>query len=200
MSCQLGRREKCSEARETGRLAIMRMRSRPTACQVNRQKPSGAREEAIMQVSPGCTECKSVLTLQHKHSLSHNFFSFLDPTQTNPALASNKSPTSPLSPRTAQRPMNTPHKVPMLLPAPDITSSPTLSPLPPSKNTAQTQMLGSFAALEFLIGAGLWVEGQMSGWRCLAGLGYLVVFDAMGVGVQLIGKREVWSNIRRPYG
>ncbi|KAK1922885.1 hypothetical protein DB88DRAFT_541095 [Papiliotrema laurentii] len=136
----------------------------------------------------------------HKHSLSHNFFSFLDPTQTNPALASNKSPTSPLSPRTAQRPMNTPHKVPMLLPAPDITSSPTLSPLPPSKNTAQTQMLGSFAALEFLIGAGLWVEGQMSGWRCLAGLGYLVVFDAMGVGVQLIGKREVWSNIRRPYG
>jgi hypothetical protein len=88
----------------------------------------------------------------------------------------------------------------MLLPAPDITSSPTLSPLPPSKNTAQTQMLGSFAALEFLIGAGLWVEGQMSGWRCLAGLGYLVVFDAMGVGVQLIGKREVWSNIRRPYG
>lgn len=62
-------------------------------------------------------------------------------------------------------------------------------------------MLMSFGILEFLIGAGLWVEGQMSGWRCLAGLGYLVVFDAMGVGISVIaGKGDHWSNIRRPYG
>lgn len=62
-------------------------------------------------------------------------------------------------------------------------------------------MLTSFGILESLIGAGLWVEGQMSGWRCLAALGYLVVFDAMGVGVSLMaGKGESWSNIRRPYG
>ena len=58
----------------------------------------------------------------------------------------------------------------------------------------------SFGILEFLIGAGLWVEGQLSGWRCLAGLGYLVVFDAMGVGVMLLSDGEGWSNVRRPYG
>lgn len=61
-------------------------------------------------------------------------------------------------------------------------------------------MLASFGVLEFLIGAGLWVEGQMSGWRCLAGLGYLVVFDAMGAGIMLLGNREGWSHVRRPYG
>jgi hypothetical protein len=132
---------------------------------------------------------------KHKHSLSHNFFSFLDPTQTNPSLATNPA---------MHKPADTPQKVPMpahLLSAPTITpSSPTLSPLPSSKNSSRRQMLASFGVLEFLIGAGLWVEGQMSGWRCLAGLGYLVVFDAMGVGVMLLGNREGWSNVRRPYG
>jgi hypothetical protein len=58
----------------------------------------------------------------------------------------------------------------------------------------------SFAVLEFLIGAGLWVEGQMSGWRCLAGVGYLVVFDAMGVGVGIVARKEGWKSLRRPYG
>jgi len=134
---------------------------------------------------------------QHKHSLSHNFFSFLDPTQTNPALASpNGAPNSPRPNRS-----DTPQKVPMLLAAPTITaSSPTLSPLPPSKHSSQYQMLLSFGILQFLIGSGLWVEGQMSGWRCLAGLGYLVVFDAMGVGISLLSRGEAWSNVRRPYG
>ena len=82
-----------------------------------------------------------------------------------------------------------------------IPSSPTLSPLPPPKYNSRSQMLLSFSILEFLIGAGLWVEGKMSGWRCLVGLGYLVVFDAMGVGVTMVaGGEEGWRSVRRPYG
>lgn len=42
----------------------------------------------------------------------------------------------------------------------------------------------------------------MSGWRCLAGVGYLVVFDAMGVAVSMVGRKEGagWSSIRKPFG
>jgi hypothetical protein len=79
-------------------------------------------------------------------------------------------------------------------------SSPTLSPLP-LKHDPAVQLLFAFSVLEFVVGAGLWVEGQMGGWRCLAGVGYLVVFDALGVGVSVVGKGvEGWRSTRRPYG
>ncbi|KAK8850348.1 hypothetical protein IAR55_004266 [Kwoniella newhampshirensis] len=141
----------------------------------------------------------------HKHSLSHNFFSFLDPTQTNPTLAIPASPSPGLELAPAPGPEATPAPVPMPLlgSSSHMPSSPTLSPLPPSsKVDPHGQFLLSFAVLEFLIGAGLWIEGQMSGWRCLAGVGYLVVFDAIGVAVGMIGRKEGqgWSSIRRPYG
>ncbi|UOH79792.1 hypothetical protein LQV05_000803 [Cryptococcus neoformans] len=132
----------------------------------------------------------------HKHSLSHNFFSFLDPTQTNPALSSNKS-----SARASPNPDATPASVPMPR-LPSSATIQTLSPLPSSKLDHYSRFLLSFAFLEFIIGAGLWIEGQMSGWRCLAGVGYLVVFDAMGVAVSMVGRKEGtgWSNIRKPFG
>ncbi|OXG54445.1 hypothetical protein J010_00826 [Cryptococcus neoformans] len=132
----------------------------------------------------------------HKHSLSHNFFSFLDPTQTNPALSSNKS-----SARASPNPDATPASVPMPR-LPSSATIQTLSPLPSSKLDHYSRFLLSFAFLEFIIGAGLWIEGQMSGWRCLAGVGYLVVFDAMGVAVSMVGRKEGagWSSIRKPFG
>ena len=134
--------------------------------------------------------------MQHKHSLSHNFFSFLDPTQTKPALA--RSPSPAQSPR-----VDTPQPVPMpLLSTPSLLpGSPTIIPLPPSKNNPRRQLLISFALMECLIGAGLWIEGQMSGWRCLAGVGYLVVFDAIGVAVGMFEQgNQGWRSVRRPYG
>lgn len=132
------------------------------------------------------------LTIQHKHSLSHNFFSFLDPTQTNPRL------TSPSSPQ-----IMSPSDKPLSVPMPHssaFTTTLSLSPLPPVKSDPQKQFLTSFAVLEFLIGAGLWVEGQMSGWRCLAGVGYLVVFDSLGVGIEVVQWKGLSGNLRRPYG
>lgn len=85
----------------------------------------------------------------------------------------------------------------------DVASSPaTLSPLPPGKKDPQAQALTSFAVIEAVLGVGLWVEGQISGWRCLTAAGYLVVFDAMGLGVNLFARtdRLGWRSLRRPYG
>ncbi|ODN86110.1 hypothetical protein L198_07403 [Cryptococcus wingfieldii CBS 7118] len=128
----------------------------------------------------------------HKHSLSHNFFSFLDPTETNPTL----SKTEPSAPP----PDATPAPVPM--PRFPSTTTDSLSPMSASKLDHWGRFLLSFAVLEFVIGAGLWVEGQMSGWRCLAGVGYLVVFDALGAAVGYVERKEGggWSSVRRPYG
>lgn len=87
-------------------------------------------------------------------------------------------------------------------PVPMPHSIPTLSPLPSSRSDPKPHLLLSLAVLEFLIGAGLWMEGQMSGWRCLAGVGYLVVFDAIGVGVSYVAESESEGarSLRRPYG
>ncbi len=132
--------------------------------------------------------------------MSHNFFSFLDPTQTNPYVPpppSDHSPT-PTIPITLSPADDKPQPVPM-----DVASSPaTLSPLPSSKKDPQAQALTSFAVIEAVLGIGLWVEGQMSGWRCLTAAGYLVVFDAMGMGVNLFARtdRLGWRSLRRPYG
>ncbi|CAK9785843.1 hypothetical protein CC85DRAFT_287658 [Cutaneotrichosporon oleaginosum] len=134
----------------------------------------------------------------HRHSLSHNFFSFLDPTQTNPHAATPPSDAGPTIPINLSPADDKPHPVPM-----DVASSPaTLSPLPPGKKDPQAQALVSFAVIEAVLGVGLWVEGQMSGWRCLTAVGYLVVFDAMGMGVNLFARtdRLGWRSLRRPYG
>lgn len=142
-------------------------------------------------------------TSQHKHSLSHNFFSFLDPTVTNPALASSPNLSAGPIPISSHKPADAPQPVPMPLLSSRHSlalSSPTLSPLPPRRDP-QVQLLAAFSVLEFVVGAGLWVEGQMGGWRCLAGVGYLVVFDALGVGVSAISRGgEGWRSTRRPYG
>ena len=88
-----------------------------------------------------------------------------------------------------------------LMAAPDIVpTADSLSPLPAPRHSAHRQMLVSFGILDFLIGSSLWIEGQVSGWRCLSGLGYLVVFDSLGVGVSVLGERRGWSTARQPYG
>ena len=144
--------------------------------------------------------------VQHKHSLSHNFFSFLDPTQTNPALGqmSVSSTTDVLaspSPAPAQPASDRPQPVPMPLLHASASATTGLSPLPPTRRDPHVQFLASFAALEALIGAAIWVEGQISGWRCLAGVGYLVIFDSLGVAVNLFkGEGQGWSTLRKPYG
>ncbi|WVN89534.1 uncharacterized protein L203_104759 [Cryptococcus depauperatus CBS 7841] len=135
----------------------------------------------------------------HKHSLSHNFFSFLDPTQTNPTLSQ-----PPQVSEVQFKADNTPAPVPLpRFPATD-TSTPSLVPLPAAslKLDLYGKLLSGLSLLELVLGAGLWIEGQLSGWKCLAGVGYLVVFDALGLGVAVIARKEGggWLSIRRPFG
>lgn len=77
-----------------------------------------------------------------------------------------------------------------------------LSPLPPGKRDPQVQLLCSFAVIEVVLGAALWIEGQISGWRSLTAAGYLVVFDALGLGVNLLARRDNlgWRSLRAPFG
>jgi hypothetical protein len=62
-----------------------------------------------------------------------------------------------------------------------------------------------FAVLQFALGASLWVDGQAGGSVSVAGLGYLVVFDSLGV-MGMVGGKVMdisggsASTYRYPFG
>lgn len=68
------------------------------------------------------------------------------------------------------------------------------------------QLALGFAIAQFFLGASLWVDGQAGGSVSVAGMGYLVVFDALGVAVSVFGRKSQRqggahsSTVRRPYG
>jgi hypothetical protein len=106
-------------------------------------------------------------------------------------MAPPDSPVALLSP-------TTPKPMPMDFASP-LTAS--LSPLPENKTDPQKQALGWFGVIESVLGVALWIEGQSSGWHCLTAVGYLVVFDAMGMAINMFSKAEAgWRTLRRPYG
>ena len=148
--------------------------------------------------------------VQHKHSLSHNFFSFLDPTATNNSLGPSPASPTPWPPFSPSPTSDVPAAVPIPLLS---SSSPTTLPSPyDAKNqkfaamSPGDQLALGFAIAEFFLGASLWVDGQAGGSVSIAGMGYLVVFDAIGVAVAVLGRKSrrhgetSWSTIRRPYG
>ncbi|KAI6041612.1 hypothetical protein EDC04DRAFT_2667224 [Pisolithus marmoratus] len=128
----------------------------------------------------------------HKHSLSHSFFSFLEPgaAQTHIPAASNKSeelhtastPT-PISPWT---PIS---NISLFAPSMNL-SAPELIPRSHSKSPGASSSflpaplnrgLSPTAAVQFMLGAFLWARGQSIGSLACTGLGYWEVFDAVGV-------------------
>ena len=158
----------------------------------------------------------------HKHSLSHNFFSFLEPgggqdfvgsssegedlvgrgvTERRSGLHTQPTPV-PMSPWT----MTTGQKT---------KPSPTSSPVDTDSRHSslfddERRVVKDGASIvgmaQFVIGAALWVVGQQVGSLACTGLGYWVVFDAVGVGIGRVfpswlakqGKKD--KKIRRPYG
>lgn len=130
----------------------------------------------------------------HRHSISHNYFSFLDPT--DPKNAGITSPTSYLGNGSggAFSPSSPGH-----FPLP---SAPTSNFLPPpshlrpkySKVPAPlrlllfivlylpftTQLGLALSASQIVMGALLWIWGQSGESLAVTGLGYLVVFDGIG--------------------
>jgi hypothetical protein len=87
----------------------------------------------------------------------------------------------------------------------------------PTPSTARTSPFQtSIALLQFFLGAWLWVSGQQIGSLACTGLGYWVVFDAIGIWIAggmggLIGRRlggetaeggkdKKGGSVRRPFG
>ncbi|KAG6329964.1 hypothetical protein ID866_9123 [Astraeus odoratus] len=142
----------------------------------------------------------------HKHSLSHNFFSFLEPGQTHlPPTAPSKSddlhaaltptpmsPWTPISNTTLFSASNL--SVPEIIPRSNSISPGESSSLSdsqsassvagPSAESGVSRSGGAAAAtalVQFVLGAFLWARGQSIGSLACTGLGYWVVFDAAGV-------------------
>ena len=144
----------------------------------------------------------------HKHSLSHNFFSFLDPSA-QPEIRSEElhtaptpAPVSPWSPvSNIQGPADssstmvdlttgTSSRSDSTSPSPGSPSS-HYTPSPPYWNINKDGLVARVVCvLQFCLGALLWVRGQAIGSLACTGLGYWVVFDAFGIAVggPLVGK------------
>ena len=169
----------------------------------------------------------------HKHSLSHNFFSFLEPGADfgeGPDGELHTLPTPvPVSPWTTGQ---------MMLPADEdqqgdvspSSSSPVEGSVSVPRPISAERDVGAgsggggggggggwavkdgasvVGVGQFVIGAWLWVVGQQVGSLACTGLGYWVVFDAIGVGIGKVvprwlkstsGKQGEKEKIRRPYG
>lgn len=132
----------------------------------------------------------------HKHSMSHNFFSFLEPGQ-------NLSQTSPEpgSPWNSISPLPSSNSVATTLSPRAGCTSPLLDPRPISIPKVKLAV----GIAQFLLGATLWVSGQQIGSLGCTGLGYWVVFDAFGMFLEhvlpaYLSFESMKSPLRRPYG
>lgn len=171
----------------------------------------------------------------HKHSLSHNFFSFLEPGVDLGVGADGELHTLPTP--VPVSPWMTAQMTP--LPAdedrqgdvsPSSSSSPvegSISKIPKLFSAEHDDSAGGgggdggggrravadganvVGAVQFMVGAWLWVVGQQAGSLACTGLGYWVVFDAIGVGIGRVVPRWLKSTsenqgekekVRRPYG
>ncbi|KAG1848088.1 hypothetical protein DFJ58DRAFT_705167 [Suillus subalutaceus] len=142
----------------------------------------------------------------HKHSLSHNFFSFLDPArQSQPEAkpeelhtAPTPAPMSPWSPVSNIQGGESASSGNVDLTAGTSSRSSSASPAPSpspyfSLNLSKDGLLARVACiLQFCLGGLLWVRGQAIGSLACTGLGYWVVFDAFGIAVggPLLGRSK----------
>ena len=149
----------------------------------------------------------------HKHSLSHNFFSFLEPGSTPPLnreeILRNQSASRPLAPWDSVS--AAPSKSEFNTPIPKNSHARIEQPrdIVPGQISYNAVAV---SAIQFVLGAWLWVIGQQVGSISCTGLGYWVVFDSFGVALSKVipGWLSRPSNaglaekererIRRPFG
>ncbi|KAI0372535.1 hypothetical protein BV20DRAFT_964137 [Pilatotrama ljubarskyi] len=149
----------------------------------------------------------------HKHSLSHNFFSFLEPgaqsapgelhTQPTPIPV---SPWAPISPFPSSNSLNG-EKIENGHAANGVATKPRdKSPVGRIRVSPNVSPLAVCAAVgQFVLGAWLWITGQQVGSLSCTGLGYWVVFDAIGVALghilpNRLARPEMEAQTRRAYG
>ncbi|KAH9854564.1 hypothetical protein C2E23DRAFT_726136 [Lenzites betulinus] len=150
----------------------------------------------------------------HKHSLSHNFFSFLEPgaqsesgqlhTQPTPMPT---SPWAPISPFPSSPSLNDEKSAENGHAANGLVSKTRAkSPIGRIRASPEGSGLAACAAAgQFALGAWLWITGQQVGSLSCTGLGYWVVFDAIGVALghvlpSRLVRPDSRADMRRPYG
>ncbi|KDR66442.1 hypothetical protein GALMADRAFT_1151187 [Galerina marginata CBS 339.88] len=151
----------------------------------------------------------------HKHSLSHNFFSFLEPGLNGAVSSAEELHTQP-----TPMPMSPWGPISAFPPDSSVSSKSGFDlPQVPKNGHAEPRHIGpetiSPAALagsvgQFMLGAWLWVTGQQIGSLACTGLGYWVVFDSFGIALAGVvpgwlasgsaGGLAAKDKIRRPYG
>ncbi|GAA5881049.1 hypothetical protein JCM16303_004656 [Sporobolomyces ruberrimus] len=164
----------------------------------------------------------------HRHSVSHNLFPFLgDPTSPTSPGSTPFSPSEPLTPsfspsHLASSTVNQPElfsssrssklsrKISFL---PLFLQLPLYSLLSPPFPSSQLKIILSI--LQLSLGASLWITGQAGESLSVTGLGYLVVFDGLGLMSQVVlgkgGGLERWrtergngtrsgDNLQQPFG
>jgi hypothetical protein len=165
----------------------------------------------------------------HKHSLSHNFFSFLEPGADLGVGADGELHTLPtpvpVSPwitgQMTPLPADEDRQMDVSPPSPSSPEEGSISKVPNLFLAERDDSAGGgggravadganvVGAVQFMIGAWLWVVGQQVGSLACTGLGYWVVFDAIGVGIGRVvprwlksasGKQGEKGIVRRPYG
>lgn len=175
--------------------------------------PSTTSSHPMPPMAPSVSNGPSRRGHHHKHSLSHNFFSFLEPgtnaqdppeqLRTSPAPVP-VSPWMPISPF-PQSPSIEKNGVLLdehLHQHVERTKSPTgrVRHVPRIAAEAVGIALG-----QFLLGVWLWISGQQVGSLSCTGLGYWVIFDAFGVASGHIlpgylAKPSMRMEVRRPFG
>lgn len=142
----------------------------------------------------------------HKHSLSHNFFSFLDPArQLQPEAKSEElhtaptpAPMSPWSPVSNVQGGESASSSKLDLTTGTSSRSSSASPAPshlpyyPLKLSKDGRLAQVACILQLCLGGLVWVRGQAIGSLACTGLGYWVVFDAFGIAVggPLLGRSK----------
>ena len=125
----------------------------------------------------------------HKHSMSHNFFSFLEPGSQHSDLVNSSGPPSASS---TMSDFADPVVPPLVVPT---------APVVPIVHTSAV-----FSCIvEGILGAAVWVTGQQTGSLSCTGLGYWVVFDSFGVALSRVipgylARDSMQSRSRRTYG
>ncbi|KAF9237166.1 hypothetical protein BU15DRAFT_49156 [Melanogaster broomeanus] len=159
----------------------------------------------------------------HKHSLSHNFFSFLEPGKSQTVAIPSKredlhttptptpiSPWSPISNDSLLAPagMSTVELIPRSQStSPAVSRSNSVSPafsgssLVLSESVSPSGTAATVTAFaQFVLGALVWVRGQSIGSLACTGLGYWVVFDAVGIIGPVIVARQMKGKGNAMYG
>jgi len=162
----------------------------PSSIMATRYPSTIPTQQSSRPISPPLTVTRTRRGHHHKHSLSHNFFSFLEPGYTS--APSNSPGTSPAS-DTAEPELNAQSPVPISSWESKLKSR--VTPLasynngygydsfdhPPHPLVISLTFAKVVSIINLSLGATLWVSGQQAGSLACTGLGYWVVFDSIGL-------------------